>query len=178
MGLKSQRQKQARKELKRTLRSSELCPHCRKKVADLDEHVKSQHSFSCSKCGQRFRDQQGWKHHMRDLHGLAEAEAAKQDRHDKLKKWSGKAKAKTELKGFPEPSGLFRHECELCGAFVDLAVDLASQGLSFKCAIMGRICQGNGGKSTAAPMAVPVASFATGSSAADVPIPDDDDDDL
>eukprot|EP00434_Breviolum_minutum_P016090 symbB.v1.2.014182.t1/scaffold1030.1/size143088/6 len=87
MGLKSQRQKEARKELKRTLRASELCPHCRKKVQNLDEHIKTAHSISCSKCGQRFQDEQSWKHHMRDFHGLAESEAAKEDRHDKLSKW-------------------------------------------------------------------------------------------
>eukprot|EP00439_Symbiodinium_sp_Y106_P023070 s2851_g2.t2 len=146
MGLKSQRQKQARKELKKTLRACEQCPHCKKKVPDLDAHIKTHHSFSCARCGMRFRDQQGWKHHMRDVHGLQEGQAAKEDRHTKLAKWvsGGKAgkrgkKAANEETDAPAP-GLHRHICELCGAAVDLGVDLAAQGLSFKCAILGRAC--------------------------------------
>ncbi|CAK9024333.1 unnamed protein product [Durusdinium trenchii] len=184
MGLKSQRQKEARKELKRTLRASELCPHCRKKVTDLEEHLKSQHSISCVKCGQHFRDQQSWKHHMRDLHGLAETEAAKADRHAKLQKWTRERSKKSKGKSKDSqievtPPGLYRHSCDLCGAEVDLAVNLAGQGLTFKCAIMGRACSGPKSAPVMAP-AVPVTPVASAPGAGavmavDVPVPDDDD---
>eukprot|EP00435_Cladocopium_sp_Y103_P060828 s74_g22.t1 len=153
-------------ELKRTLRSSELCPHCRKKVPNLDEHIKNQHSISCSKCGQRFRDHQSWKHHMRDLHGLTAVEATKEDRHAKVSQWvSKKAKGKKRT-GSDEPKalppGLFRHLCDLCGAQVDLAVDLAGQGLTFKCAIVGRACEGGAPATKAAAPLAAMTAMATG----------------
>lgn len=130
------------------------------------------------------------------MHGLTAVEATKEDRHAKVSQWvSKKAKGKKKM-GSDEPKalqpGLFRHLCDLCGAQVDLAVDLAGQGLTFKCAIMGRACQGAPAtKAAVQALAAPLAAMtamATGlgpmspgpvpGGAVDVPIPDASDDDL
>eukprot|EP00931_Biecheleriopsis_adriatica_P103942 TRINITY_DN78719_c0_g1_i1.p1 TRINITY_DN78719_c0_g1~~TRINITY_DN78719_c0_g1_i1.p1 ORF type:complete len:221 (-),score=37.34 TRINITY_DN78719_c0_g1_i1:39-647(-) len=201
MGVKNTRQKQARQELKKNLKASEQCPHCKKKVANLEEHIQSVHSFSCTRCGQRFRSEQAWKHHMRDFHGLKESEAAREDRNAKLDRWVNESKkaGKKGKKGRDKASAqaassssatqsLFRHTCELCGATVDIAVDLKSQGLTFKCAILGRPCaQPSGGmRHPAAAAPAPALSTAAAgaggafadslSMAIDTAIPSDDDD--
>ncbi|CAE8581881.1 unnamed protein product [Polarella glacialis] len=184
MGVKNSHAKQARKELKKTLRSLEVCPHCRKKLSDLEEHIKTVHSFSCARCGQRFTNEQGWKHHMRDRHGLEATQAVKEDRHNKLERWVKNGKKAKDANGMAEdtPSQdaasssapqLYCQVCELCGAAAELAVDLRAQGLSFSCAFLGRPC---GGASSGARQqaVVPFASMPSATGFRPPPIPDMD----
>eukprot|EP00933_Yihiella_yeosuensis_P071178 TRINITY_DN7937_c0_g1_i1.p1 TRINITY_DN7937_c0_g1~~TRINITY_DN7937_c0_g1_i1.p1 ORF type:complete len:208 (+),score=45.62 TRINITY_DN7937_c0_g1_i1:114-737(+) len=207
MGLKSARSKQARKELKKTLRNVEQCPHCKKKFPNLDQHILNEHSWSCARCGTRFTNEQAWKHHMRDVHGLDTKQAAKEDRQKKLEKWVNNSKQNSRKKDLrnavdedvdgmeatsciPCPPTLHRHVCELCGTAVELAVDLSAQGLSFNCAFMGRPCNlsgSSGARPQAAPLPpiptfsapMPGAGFqATSNAAIGMAVPDDDDEDL
>lgn len=158
MGVKTARTKQARRDLKKTLRAGELCPYCQKRQTDLDEHLKNAHAHNCTRCGVRFANEQDWKHHMRDLHGMTGFEAVKEDRHKKLDQWikrtGSKAMNSSKSKNNKAPPsqssdiGLatatpgqtYRQICEICGAATELPVDLSSQGLAFNCAFVGRSC--------------------------------------
>eukprot|EP00913_Durusdinium_trenchii_P019363 g18203.t1 len=96
---------------------------------------------------------------------MGQTEAAKADRHAKLQKWTRERSKKSKGKSKDSqievtPPGLYRHSCDLCGAEVDLAVNLAGQGLTFKCAIMGRACSGPKSAPVMAP-AVPVTPVAS-----------------
>eukprot|EP00929_Paragymnodinium_shiwhaense_P015298 TRINITY_DN123369_c0_g1_i1.p2 TRINITY_DN123369_c0_g1~~TRINITY_DN123369_c0_g1_i1.p2 ORF type:complete len:167 (+),score=59.18 TRINITY_DN123369_c0_g1_i1:163-663(+) len=162
MGLKSAKSKKAKLDIKRNLKASEQCPHCRKKVADLDAHLKEAHNHVCARCGQRFSHEQQWKQHMRDKHGLNESSAIRDDRTKRIEKWAKKdkqenaperaAEAMSTVKlavadddmsadSEEEQGRMYKQKCDVCGAEALLAVDLVGQGLTFTCSYVGKACQ-------------------------------------
>mmetsp|Transcript_93894 Transcript_93894/g.163063 ORF Transcript_93894/g.163063 Transcript_93894/m.163063 type:complete len:218 (+) Transcript_93894:102-755(+) len=92
-GMKNTRKKQQRKEMKRTLKACERCPHCRKQVFDLEEHLRMEHANVCARCGKRFNTQIQWKQHMKDMHGLNSDAAVRDDRNRKIERWLKSDKA-------------------------------------------------------------------------------------
>merc|ERR1711865_1186634 len=151
---KNRNKKQARTTLKRSLKACERCPHCKKVVPDLDEHIRCEHSFSCARCGKRFAGELQWKQHMKDLHGLSGADAVKDDRNKKLERWLQNSKDGATQKQSvemddtpsamqsveevdPTPAPSHRLLCESCGTEAFLPVDLAAQGLTFQCSMIG-----------------------------------------
>merc|ERR1712216_120078 len=165
MGLKSAKSKKAKLDVKRNLKASEKCPHCKIKVVDLECHLREAHGHICVRCGQRFSSERQWMQHMRDKHGLNESSAVRDDRTKRIEKWAKKdrkekaperaeamptlrlAAAESEMAADDSEeeqghTGLYKQKCELCGAEAMLPVDLVGQGLSFTCAYLGRQCQG------------------------------------
>mmetsp|Transcript_87920 Transcript_87920/g.138797 ORF Transcript_87920/g.138797 Transcript_87920/m.138797 type:complete len:208 (-) Transcript_87920:52-675(-) len=167
-GLKNRNKKQARNELKKTLKCRERCPHCKKMVTDLDVHLKCEHSFSCARCGKRFAGETQWKQHMKDLHGLNANAAVKDDKHKKLERWLNRANTfdptldigdASEEGGGPEmmesddrpdmqAAQSYRVVCEACGAEAFLPVNLSAMGLTFQCSQIGRSCGSAGNSSS------------------------------
>eukprot|EP00747_Dinoflagellata_sp_TGD_P164536 gnl/TRDRNA2_/TRDRNA2_184606_c0_seq1.p1 gnl/TRDRNA2_/TRDRNA2_184606_c0~~gnl/TRDRNA2_/TRDRNA2_184606_c0_seq1.p1 ORF type:complete len:207 (+),score=46.86 gnl/TRDRNA2_/TRDRNA2_184606_c0_seq1:71-691(+) len=206
MGVKNARNKQARKDLKKTLKAAEECPHCRKQVFDLEQHYRVAHAFTCPRCGQRYSTEVQYKQHMRDKHGVDEKSAVKEDKKKKVERWLEKSKSSSlptsssagmdaeevveeqmeGVNGCPAAPSVFLQVCELCGAEASLPVDLAAQGLTFRCSHVGRQCAPP--KVAAAPKTnwaafgfapAPVASAVPLTSVAiNTAVPDDDDDDL
>lgn len=172
--LKGGKKQKAKNELKRNLKGAEKCPHCKKKVQDLDVHIRTEHSLVCSRCGQRFASDRHWKQHMRDKHGLNANDALRDDRKAKLDKWlktAGAAPAVEEEveeneEGMAEEEAEPAQKCELCGAEVRVNFDLASSGLSFQCAFIGQQCRGSSARACLAQ-----ASTAPGLAAPAVPGP-------
>lgn len=167
MGVKSAKSRQAKRELKKNLKSGERCPYCHVHVKDVQQHIRKEHGFSCSRCGQPFASERQWKQHMRDKHGLNDQAAVRDDRKAKLEKWlhnsantaSAAAAKEEEEEDCMEESpqdGLRQHTCELCGKEVALPVDLCAQGLSFQCAFAGQSCL-SGGRSGGAMQAAAAA---------------------
>merc|ERR1712070_939409 len=156
---KNKKNKQARASLKKTLKSSERCPHCKKQVFDLEEHLRCEHSFVCARCGKRFTGEVQWKQHMKDRHGLDGASALRDDRNKKLERWlkkggdslcqstnADKVESIQPMQSLDAGDSLqapasHRLVCESCGAEAFLPVDLAAQGLSFQCFLIGRTCR-------------------------------------
>mmetsp|Transcript_14967 Transcript_14967/g.52530 ORF Transcript_14967/g.52530 Transcript_14967/m.52530 type:complete len:260 (-) Transcript_14967:45-824(-) len=168
MGVKTARTKQARRDLKKVHKAIEVCPHCRKKLTDLEGHIQFAHGHICERCGQRFATEGHWRQHMRDRHGLDGKDAAKDDAKKKIERWVKGKKGKGRGKGRDRDKaaeggaaalfsggmdeddeasptagagGLFRHVCEQCGEEAQLPVCLAGQGLTFTCAHVGRRCR-------------------------------------
>merc|ERR550514_373626 len=129
------------------MKGSEACPHCWSHCADLEEHLRREHPFKCARCGVRFGTKVQWTQHMRDLHRLDGDAAAQDDRHKRLEKWLSKDKADAPKKAPPDAGAspapgpeLCGQRCEECGAEVMCPFDFGAQGLTFRCALVGRPC--------------------------------------
>merc|ERR1712118_443805 len=116
----------------------------------------------CPRCGQRYSTEVQYTQHMRDKHGVDGKTAVKEDKKKQVERWLEKSKSSSSLPSdsvaaggmdaedaeeqmmetpaAPHQPAAFLQVCELCGAEATLAVDLAAQGLTFRCSHLGRLC--------------------------------------
>mmetsp|Transcript_96750 Transcript_96750/g.268973 ORF Transcript_96750/g.268973 Transcript_96750/m.268973 type:complete len:251 (+) Transcript_96750:126-878(+) len=185
---KTQRNKRQRLEVKKKIRDAEICPHCSRRVQNLEEHIRRLHGLRCDTCGKTFAQRQQWVNHMRDLHQLTERAADRDEKVCKIVAWldsrrkAGKSgrtlnRALTtplagsvamgnggaecmEADGDAEAAApLQPPRCAECGAAgPPEAAVLARQGLAFRCELVGRRCAAPAPEARA--VAAPMPNFA------------------
>jgi len=133
---------------------------------------------------------------MKDVHGLSGTDAVRDDRNKKLERWLQNSNDATPQKKCveiddtsssmqtveevdPNPAPSYRLLCESCGTEAFLPVDLAAQGLTFQCAMIGRACSftnttANNGFRNFASSRLPAS--ASGQVPVDMAVPSDDED--